>query len=236
MESSVIASATGGGWTLTGEKHFVTDGHIADLILVSARLPEGVSVFAVESGASGFAAQSKPTLDQTRTQAVLSFDSTPARLIGEAGTAGPALARMLDLAAVALAAEQVGGAQRVLEMAVDYAKNRTQFGRAIGSFQAIKHKCATMLLEVESARSAVYYAGWVAATPDDELSKVASLAKAYCSEAYFHAAAENVQIHGGMGFTWEHSAQLYFKRAKSSELLFGSPTYHRELLAQRIGI
>lgn len=236
LESSVIASATGGGWTLTGEKHFVTDGHIADLILVSARLPEGVSVFAVESGASGFAAQSKPTLDQTRTQAVLSFDSTPARLIGEAGTAGPALARMLDLAAVALAAEQVGGAQRVLEMAVDYAKNRTQFGRAIGSFQAIKHKCATMLLEVESARSAVYYAGWVAATPDDELSKVASLAKAYCSEAYFHAAAENVQIHGGMGFTWEHSAQLYFKRAKSSELLFGSPTYHRELLAQRIGI
>ena len=143
---------------------------------------------------------------------------------------------MLDLAAVALAAEQVGGAQEVLEMAVQYAKDRVQFGRPIGSFQAIKHKCADMLLEVESAKSAAYYAGWCAAELNDELPSVASLAKAYCSEAYFHAAAENIQIHGGIGFTWEHPAHLYFKRAKSSELLFGDPTYHRELLAQRIGI
>ena len=121
-------------------------------------------------------------------------------------------------------------------MAVEYAKVRVQFGRPIGSFQAIKHKCADMLLEVESAKSAAYYGMWCAAEMDDELPSVASLAKAYCSEAYFHAAAENIQIHGGIGFTWEHPAHLYFKRAKSSELLFGDPTYHRELLAQRIGI
>ena len=139
-------------------------------------------------------------------------------------------------ATVALAAEQVGGAQQCLDMAVQYAKDRVQFGRAIGSFQAIKHKCADMLLQVESARSAAYYAAWAAADGSDELPVVASLSKAYCSEAYFNAAAENIQIHGGIGFTWEHDAHLYFKRAKADELLFGDPTYHRELLARRIGI
>ncbi|MFA9564243.1 MAG: acyl-CoA dehydrogenase family protein, partial [Acidimicrobiales bacterium] len=166
----------------------------------------------------------------------LDFDNTPATLVGEDGKGWEVLSTMLDLAAVSLAAEQVGGAQIVLEMAVEYAKVRVQFGRPIGSFQAIKHKCADMLLEVESAKSAAYYAGWCASELNDELPSVASLAKAYCSEAYFHAAAENIQIHGGIGFTWEHPAHLYFKRAKSSELLFGDPTYHRELLAQRIGI
>ncbi len=143
---------------------------------------------------------------------------------------------MLDLAAIALAAEQAGGAQRVLDMSVEYAKLRVQFGRPIGSFQAIKHKCADMLIEVESARSAAYYAGWAAAERGDEVPALASLAKSYCSEAYFHAAAENIQIHGGIGYTWEHPAHLYFKRAKSSELMFGDGAYHRELLAQRIGI
>ncbi len=175
-------------------------------------------------------------MDQTRKQARLELSSTPGRLIGGEGDGWAILSKMLDLAAVALAAEQVGGAQKVLEMAVEYAKVRVQFGRPIGSFQAIKHKCADMLLEVESAKSAAYYAGWAAAEDNDELPVVASLAKAYCSDAYFHATAENIQIHGGIGFTWEHPAHLYFKRAKSSELLFGDPTYHRELLAQRIGI
>ena len=176
------------------------------------------------------------TLDLTRKQARVV--SSPRRPVWSAtdGEGWLALSKMLDLAAVALAAEQVGGAQRVLEMAVEYAKVRVQFGRPIGSFQAIKHKCADMLLEVESAKSAAYYAGWAAAEDNDELPVVASLAKSYCSEAYFHATAENIQIHGGIGFTWEHPAHLYFKRAKSSELLFGDPTYHRELLAQRIGI
>ena len=143
---------------------------------------------------------------------------------------------MLDLTAVALAAEQVGGAQRVLEIAVGYAKIREQFGRPIGSFQAIKHKCANMLLEIEAAKSAAYYAGWAAAEDDAELPVLASVAKAYCSEAYVHAAAENIQIHGGIGFTWEHPAHLYFKRAKSSELFLGAPDYHRERLLQGMGI
>jgi alkylation response protein AidB-like acyl-CoA dehydrogenase len=230
------AAKTGDAWTLTGEKLYVLDGHTADLILVVARTPAGVSVFAVDKAASGLTATALSTMDQTRKQARLTFESTPARLIGTDGTGWAAVSKMLDLAAVALAAEQVGGAQKVLEMAVEYAKVRVQFGRPIGSFQAIKHKCADMLLEVESAKSAAYYAGWAAAEDNDELPVVASLAKSYCSEAYFHATAENIQIHGGIGFTWEHPAHLYFKRAKSSELLFGDPTYHRELLAQRIGI
>jgi alkylation response protein AidB-like acyl-CoA dehydrogenase len=237
-ESGVTLPATsaGDGWTLTGEKSFVIDGHGADLVLVAARTGAGVSVFAVEPGAEGFTSIPLSTMDQTRKQARLTFEATPARLVGAEGQAWPALAKMLDLAVVALAAEQVGGAQRILEMAVGYAKERVQFGRPIGSFQAIKHKCADMLLEVESAKSAAYYAGWAAAEDNEELPVVASLAKSYCSEAYFHAAAENIQIHGGIGFTWEHPAHLYFKRAKSSELLFGDPTYHRELLAQRIGL
>jgi len=175
-------------------------------------------------------------MDQTRKQARLEFMNTPARLIGTDGGALAGLTKTLDLVAVGLAAEQVGGAQRCLDASVDYAKNRIQFGRPIGSFQAIKHKCADMLLEVESAKSAAYYASFAAAEDSDELPVVASLAKSYCSEAYFHAAAENIQIHGGIGFTWEHPAHLYFKRAKSSELLFGDPTYHREQLAQRIGL
>jgi alkylation response protein AidB-like acyl-CoA dehydrogenase len=237
-EGGVTVSAEGSGdsWTITGEKLYVLDGHTADVILVAARTDAGVSVFAVAKGASGFAATPLSTMDQTRKQAKLTFESTQARLVGTDGEGWAAISKMLDLAAVALAAEQVGGAQRVLEMSVDYAKVRVQFGRPIGSFQAIKHKCADMLLEVESAKSAAYYAGWAAAEDNDELPAVASLAKSYCSEAYFHATAENIQIHGGIGFTWEHPAHLYFKRAKSSELLFGDPTYHRELLAQRIGI
>lgn len=232
----LAAGAVGAGWQLSGEKRYVLDGHLAHLILVPARTAAGVSVFAVEQGAPGLSATSVPTMDETRKQARLTFEGTPARLLGAEGAGWPAVSKMLDLAAVALAAEQVGGAQRVLEMAVQYAKDRVQFGRPIGSFQAIKHKCADMLVEVESARSALYYAAWAAGAGDPELPAVASLAKSYCSEAYFHAAAQNIQIHGGIGFTWEHPAHLYFKRAKSSELLFGDPAYHRELLAQRVGI
>jgi alkylation response protein AidB-like acyl-CoA dehydrogenase len=234
---AVELTASGGpDWKLDGHKMFVIDGHTADLILVVARTDKGLSLFAVDADAAGLTRTALATMDQTRKQARLEFASTPARLIGEEGSAAPVITRTLDLAAVALAAEQVGGAQRCLDMSVDYAKTRIQFGRPIGSFQAIKHKCADMLLEVESAKSAAYYAGWAAAEDSDELPVVASLAKSYCSEAYFHAAAENIQIHGGIGFTWEHDAHLFFKRAKTSELLLGDPSYHRELLAQRIGI
>jgi alkylation response protein AidB-like acyl-CoA dehydrogenase len=233
---TATASRAGDGWTLEGHKMFVLDGHVASLLVVAARTPAGLSLFAVEGDAAGLTRTPLATMDQTRKQARIELSGTPGRLIGTDGGASAGLSRTLDLAAVALAAEQVGGAQRCLDMSVEYAKQRVQFGRPIGSFQAIKHKCADMLLEVESAKSAAYYAGWAAAEASDELPVVASLAKAYCSDAYFHAAAENIQIHGGIGFTGEHDAHLYFKRAKSSELLLGDPTYHRELLAQRIGL
>ena len=230
------ASGSGSDWKLNGTKMFVLDGHTADLIIVAAKTGKGVSLFTVAGDAEGLTRTPLATMDQTRKQAKLEFANTPATLIGTEGEGWNVLSTVLDLAAVALAAEQVGGAQKVLDMAVEYAKVRVQFGRPIGSFQAIKHKCADMLLEVESAKSAAYYGMWCASELNDELPSTASLAKAYCSEAYFHATAENIQIHGGIGFTWEHPAHLYFKRAKSSELLFGDPTYHRELLAQRIGI
>jgi alkylation response protein AidB-like acyl-CoA dehydrogenase len=239
-DGGVTATATrtgdGQGWTVDGVKSFVLDGHVAGLILVSARTDAGIGIFAVDGAAPGLTRTPLSTLDQTRKQARLEFGAVPARLVGAEGGGAAALSKVLDLAAVGLAAEQVGGAARVLEMAVEYAKTRVQFGRPIGSFQAIKHKCADMLVEVESSRSAAYYAAGAAAEDSDELPVVASLAKAFCSDAYFHAAAENIQIHGGIGFTWEHPAHLYFKRAKSSQLFFGDPTYHRELLAQRIGI
>ncbi len=232
----LAASNGSNGWTLNGSKMFVVDGNIASLIIVAARTPKGVSLFAVSGDADGLTRTRLTTMDMTRKQSRLEFSGTPARLIGEDGAAEEVISKTLDRAAIALAAEQVGGAQKCLDMAVEYAKNRIQFGRPIGSFQAIKHKCADMLMEVESARSAAYYGGWALADDSDEVPVVSSLAKSYCSEAYFHAAAENIQIHGGIGFTWEHDAHLYFKRAKTSELFLGDPSYHRELLATRIGI
>jgi|TARA_B110000483_G_scaffold25212_1_gene29935 alkylation response protein AidB-like acyl-CoA dehydrogenase len=234
-ESGIEAIADADG-KITGTKSFVLDGNTADLIIVAAKTAAGTSLFAVAGDAAGLTKTALSTMDQTRKQAKLDLDGVQGTLIGTNGGGWDILQGMLDLAAVGLAAEQVGGAQMVLDMAVEYAKVRVQFGRPIGSFQAIKHKCADMLLEVESAKSAAYYGMWCAAEMNDELASTASLAKAYCSEAYFHAAAENIQIHGGIGFTWEHPAHLYFKRAKSSELLFGDPTFHREQLAQRIGI
>jgi alkylation response protein AidB-like acyl-CoA dehydrogenase len=237
----MVATGSGDSYTLNGTKMFVIDGHTANLVVVAARTEgssgeDGISFFAVDGDAGGLTRTALSTMDQTRKQARLDFENVSARPIGDAGSAWPALSKTLDQAAVGLANEMVGGAQKVLEMSVEYAKVRVQFGRPIGSFQAIKHKCADMLLEVESGKSAAYYAAWAAAEDNEELPVAASLAKAYCSDAYFHSAAENIQIHGGIGFTWEHDAHLYFKRAKSSEILLGDATYHRELLAQRIGI
>jgi alkylation response protein AidB-like acyl-CoA dehydrogenase len=232
---TVEASGTGDGATISGEKMFVTDGGSANLFVVAAKAAGGIHLFTVDGAAAGITRENLSTMDQTRKQARITFDGAPATHLCDTNNF-EYIAKVLDLAAVALANEQVGGAQFVMEMAVQYAKDRVQFGRPIGSFQAIKHKCADMLLEVESAKSAAYYSSWCASEMNDELPSVASLAKAYCSEAYFHCAAENIQIHGGIGFTWEHPAHLYFKRAKSSELMFGDPAYHRELLAQRIGL
>ena len=232
----MLATASSDAWELNGTKMYVLDGNAASLVIVAACTDKGISLFKVDGDADGLSRTQLATMDMTRKQSRLDFENVKANLLGEEGEGWSTLEKVLDLASVALAAEQVGGAQQCLDTAVQYAKDRVQFGRPIGSFQAIKHKCADMLLEVESAKSAAYYAGWCAAEMNDELPSVASLAKAYCSEAYFNTTAENIQIHGGIGFTWEHPAHLYFKRAKSSELLFGDPTYHRELLAQRIGI
>ena len=205
-EGGITMQATpgDGGWTLDGVKSYVLDGATANLILVAARSDAGISLFAVQPDAEGLTRTALSTMDTTRKQAKLEFSGVPATLIGTDGGGWDVLSTVLDLAAVALAAEQVGGAQMCLDMSVEYAKVRVQFGRPIGSFQAIKHKCADMLLEVESAKSAAYYAGWCANEMNDELPQVASLAKSYCSEAYFHASAENIQIHGGIGFTREH--------------------------------
>jgi alkylation response protein AidB-like acyl-CoA dehydrogenase len=239
-----LVSPSGDGFKLEGTKTYVTDGHTADLLLVAARAPgtsgeQGVSWLCVPADAPGLKRRALVTMDQTRRQAELSFEGlglAAGDLVGEQGGGWELAARVLDLAAVALSAEQVGGARRCLEMAVEYAKERRQFGRPIGGFQAVKHKCADMMVEVESARSASYYAAWTASAWGGELPTLASLAKSYCSEAYFNCAAEALQIHGGVGFTWEYDVHLYFKRAQSSETLLGDAAYHRELLARRVGI
>ena len=230
------ATKTPQGYRLEGIKSFVLDGHTASLILTAARTDGGLSLFAVDEAAPGLVRTPLTAMDGTRKLAKLEFSGVPARLIGPAGGAEAVLRKTLDLAAVAMSVEAVGGARKCLDMAVEYAKVRVQFGRPIGSFQAIKHKCADMLLEVEGARAAAYHAAWAAAEDSAEVPVVASLAKACCSEAFFQCAADNIQIHGGIGFTWEHPAHLYYRRAKSAEQLFGRPTYHRELLAQRLGI
>ena len=234
----------GDGFVLDGHHSFVLDGHSADLLIVAARSAgsentQGISLFLVPGETPGLERQPLPTMDQTRRLARL--DPGSVELPGEA-LLGPfeggwaSLDHGLRLAAVALAAEQVGGAQRCLDMSVAYALERQQFGRAIGSFQAIKHKCADMLVAVESARSAAYYAACVANEESDELAACSALAKAYCSDAYFQCASDAIQIHGGVGFTWEYDVHLHFKRARSSEHFLGDPAHHRELVAREIGL
>jgi alkylation response protein AidB-like acyl-CoA dehydrogenase len=225
-----------GRWDEAGTKHFVLDGGVAQLLIVPARTASGVSLFAVDTTAGGLSRTPSKTLDETRKLAVVEFDTTPARLIGAEGGGWPVLTRVLDFAAIALAAEQAGGAQAALDMSVDYLKTRVQFGQVIGAFQALKHMAADVLIEVESAKSAAYYALDAAAEDNDELPVDASLAKAYCSDAFVTAAHQNIQFHGGMGFTWEVPAHLYYKRARSSEVFLGDPVAHREALVQRMGV
>jgi alkylation response protein AidB-like acyl-CoA dehydrogenase len=233
---TLAAARDGDDWILNGHKSYVLDAATAGLILVAARTSAGISLFAVEPGAPGLVTTPLSTLDLTRKQGRVEFAGVTARLLGADGGAWPALSRVLDLGAAGLAAEQAGGAARVLDMAAGYAKTRYQFGRAIGSFQAIKHQCADMLVAVEASRSLAYYAIWAADDGADDFPAAASMAKAYCSDAYRQCAEANIQLHGGIGFTWEHPAHLYFRRAKSTQLLLGSPSYHRELLAARAGL
>jgi alkylation response protein AidB-like acyl-CoA dehydrogenase len=229
------------GFSLSGEKLYVIDGHIADLLVVAARVPgsagtDGISLFVVTGDAPGLTRTLQTTMDMTRKQSMLELTNVTGRILGDEGAGWEGLSKTLDQAAVCLSMEMVGGAEEVLEQAVSYAKTRMQFGRAIGSFQAIKHRCADMLLLVESGKAAAHHAALVAARDEPDLSEAACVAKAYCSDAYFYCASENVHIHGGSGFTWDADPHLYFRRAKSSALYLGDASYHRELIARRIGM
>jgi alkylation response protein AidB-like acyl-CoA dehydrogenase len=237
-DASKIATTAvldGDGWRLQGTKTSVVDGFAADLVVVVAHAGGELGFFIIDGDAPGLSRTRLAGLDLTRQLASLEFSGAPARrLVCEDATG--ALNQVLDVASVALAAEQLGGLQRCLEMSVDYAKARAQFGRSIGSFQAVKHLCADMHVAMELARSAVRYTAWAADAAPDELPVAAGLARAYCSEAFFKVAADTIQVHGGIGFTWEHDAHLYYRRAKSSELLLGGPVQVRERLAERLGV
>ncbi|MEU3340078.1 acyl-CoA dehydrogenase family protein [Streptomyces sp. NPDC006668] len=229
-----VASWHGSVPVLEGTAPFVLDGADAETLVVAATGTDGVDLFLVDPREPGVTVRRVPTLDLSRGQAVITFTGARARALTAGGEGADVVTRALDVALVALAAEQLGGAQAALDMTVAHVQNRTQFGRSIGSFQAVKHACADMLLQVESARSAVVRAVRAAAAPD-ALAEAAAVAQAWCGEAFVHVAAECVQLHGGMGFTWEHDAHLYFRRAQSDAVLFGGAAHHRERLAHLLG-
>jgi len=245
------ATAKGAGFTLDGTKLFVHDAHTADVIVVAARTsagkdpqaeqnPEdGVSLFLVPKGTPGLTVTLLPTMDQTRKLCEVGFANVSVgadALMGQAGAGWAPLSRVLDSATVALCAEMCGGAQKVLEMTVEYAKIRQAFGRPIGSYQGVKHKAADMLVDVENSKSITYYAAWAMDEGVPEGPLAASMAKAYVSDAYRRVAGAGIQLHGGIGFTWEHDLHLYFKRAKGSEFTFGDATWHRERVAQLVNL
>jgi alkylation response protein AidB-like acyl-CoA dehydrogenase len=242
------AVAEGDGFVLDGTLKHVLDGHGADLLIIAARQPgstgeAGISLFAVDPAREGIERQMLPTMDQTRRQARIELKGLYLEadcLLGTFGNGWPHLEQVLQLACIGLAAEQTGGAQQVLDLSVAYMQERQQFGRPIASFQALKHRAADMMLQVECARSACYYAACVAQEALDprgdadvagELPLAAALAKAQCSETFFHCASESIQLHGGVGFTWEYDPHLYFKRARASESFLGLPAWHRERIA-----
>jgi alkylation response protein AidB-like acyl-CoA dehydrogenase len=231
----LTARKTKTGYSLSGVKLFVPDAHVADVIICATQAKEGVTLLLIDRQQAGVSTTLLKTMDQTRKLCEVRFDKVRIgadAVLGTPGRGWEALARTLDQSKVALCAEMCGGAQKVLDMTVEYAKMREQFGRPIGSFQAIQHKCANMLVQVESAKSATYYAAWAVANHAPEAPLAAAMAKAYCSDAYRQVSAEGIQVHGGIGFTWEHDMHIYFKRAKGSEVTFGDATWNRELVAQ----
>jgi alkylation response protein AidB-like acyl-CoA dehydrogenase len=237
------AKKSGQGFVLDGTKLYVNDGHVADYFLVAARTSgtglDGITMFAIDRARAGITVNRLKTMDQTRKLAEVVFKDVKAGaddVVGEVGKGAKALSEVIDRGKVALSAEMVGGAQKVLDMAVDYAKVREQFGRPIGSFQAIQHKCANMLIDVENARSVAYYAAWAVSNEVPDAPLAAATAKAAASDSYRRVAGEGIQVHGGIGFTWEHDMHLYFKRAKSTEFTFGDATFNRELVAQLFGL
>ncbi|MFI6874813.1 acyl-CoA dehydrogenase family protein [Streptomyces sp. NPDC050400] len=226
----------GGSWLVTGVKEHVLDWTGVDVLLVAARTAAGVSLFEVAPGAAGVVREPVVTMDETRGQARWVFQAAEGRLLGADGEGDRALDHVRDLACAALAAEQVGAAERCLELTVEYAKDRIQFGRPIGSFQAVKHRLADAYVLVESARSAALGAAFAADESPAALPRAAAVAKSVCSEAFSTVAGEMIQLHGGIGITWEHDAHRYFKRAHGSGELFGAPTRHRARLAAGLGL
>ena len=242
---TVAAKAGDGGFRLTGTKLFVLDAHLADVLVVVARTreggrpEEGLTLFMVPRDARGVEVQLLPTMDQTRKLCEVTLgDVTVAAdgLLGARDGGWAPLARVVERATVALCAEMCGGAQRVLDMTTEYAKIRIAFGRPIGAYQGVKHRAADMLVDVENAKSLTYYAAWAMDEHAPDAALAASMAKAYVSDAYRKVAGAGIQLHGGIGFTWEHDLHLYFKRAKSSEFTFGDATFHRERVAQLINL
>ena len=238
------ARPAGGGFSLSGAKLFVPDAHLADVIVVAARtrdgstMEDGVSLFLVPKDAAGLSIAAMPSIDETRKLCEVRLDNVAvpqSALLGELHQGWPALARVYDGASVALAAEMCGGAQRVLEITVDYAKLRVAFGKPIGSYQGVKHKCSDMLVEVENAKSLVYYAAWAIDEKQQDAAMAVSMAKAYASDASRKVSNAGIQLHGGIGMTWEHDLHLYMKRAKASEVAFGDATWHRERVAALLG-
>ena len=223
-----------GGFTLRGRKLFVPDAAVADVIVCAARDGDSLTLLAVGRGAAGLSVTPMPSMDATRKLYEVAFEGvevSASDALAADGDARGALRGALEVATAMLCAEMVGGMQWVLDATVEYGKTRQQFGRPVGSFQAVQHMCADMLLMTESARSAAYYAAWALTEGDAQASLAVSVAKAYCSDAYREVANRGVQVHGGIGFTWEHDLQLYYKRGKSSETLFGDAAYHRERIA-----
>ncbi len=240
---ALAARPSGGGWKLDGVKTFVPDAAHADHVVVAARTrgegEDGVSLFLVAGRPAGMTVTPLETLDMTRRWSEIRFDGVElgaGSLMGSAHTAWPRLKRALDWSTAALCAEMVGGAQKVLEMSTEYAKTRQQFGKPIGIYQAVSHRVAEMLVLTESSKSATYYSAWAVDADAPDRALAASMAKAYVSDAYRKVAGDGIQVHGGIGFTWEHDLHLYFKRAKSSEVTLGDATYHRELVAQALDL
>ncbi|RFU21501.1 acyl-CoA dehydrogenase family protein [Geodermatophilus marinus] len=233
-QPTVRATRTDSGWRLTGEQAHVLDGAAADAVLVLATTETGTGLFAVDGAADGLTREPLSVLDLTRRLARLRYADVPARAVGEPGQAATAVAGARDVAAVVLAAEAVGGAQRLLDMSVEYARTRLQFGRAIGSFQAVKHRCADMLVDVEHARSVAYHAAWAQDAGTDDPRVAADLATTVTAEAYLRVAKNTVQVHGGIGFTWEHPTHLYYKRAVGDAALLGGRAAAAERLAAAV--
>ncbi|MFI5281531.1 MAG: acyl-CoA dehydrogenase family protein [Candidatus Dormibacterales bacterium] len=240
---ALTAKPIGGGWTLSGVKLFVADADNADYIVVAARTrgegEDGVSLFLVKGRPKGMTVSQLKTLDMTRRWSEIRFDAVELgseALMGQPDKAWAPLKRALEWGTAALCAEMMGGAQRVLETSTEYAKTRQQFGKPIGIYQAVSHKLADMLVQTESGRSATYYAAWTVEADAPDRSVASSMAKAYVSDAYRKVAGDGIQVHGGIGFTWEHDMHLYFKRAKASEVTLGDATYHRELVAQSLDL